>query len=94
PCLRYPALVLGLQGSLCVHRNEVVGGRARPFRSARHRAKMLRLELLKVKADLERELKDLILTTLEVRPRRVLGQRSRRFPRPLGAQRARAARFA
>jgi hypothetical protein len=57
-------------------------------------AKMLRLELLKVKPDLERELEDFVLDCSKVRPRRALGLRARRLARPLGAPSARAARRA
>jgi hypothetical protein len=56
-------------------------------------AKMLRLELLKVKA-LERELEGLRPRLLKVRPRRALGLGARRLPRSLGAPGARAARRA
>jgi hypothetical protein len=56
-------------------------------------AKMLRLELLKTKADLERELEDFVLNCSK-RPRRALGERSRRLARVLGTPRARAARRA
>jgi hypothetical protein len=44
---------------------------------------MLRLELLKVKADLEREVEDLIVNARSAAST-FLGQRSRRFLRPLG----------
>jgi hypothetical protein len=54
-------------------------------------AKMLRLELLKVKADLERELEDFLPQLLEVRPGRALGERPRRRSRALGSPRAGAA---
>jgi len=58
-------------------------------------AKMLRFELLKVKADLERELEDFVLNCSKCRESgRALGGRSRRLPRTLGAPRARAARRA
>jgi hypothetical protein len=57
-------------------------------------AKMLRLELLKVKADLERELEDFVPKLQEVRPRRALGAWARRVSRPLGAPGASAARRA
>ena len=56
-------------------------------------AKILRLELLKVKADLERSLR-LGSELHEVRPRRALGERPRRLAGPLGAPGARAARRA
>jgi hypothetical protein len=57
-------------------------------------AKMLRLELLKVKADLERELEGPLPQLHEVRSRRALGQWTRRVTGALGASRARAARRA
>ena len=57
-------------------------------------AKMLRLELLKVKADLEARARGLLPQLLEVRPRRALGLGARRFPRPLGAPGPGAARRA
>ena len=51
---------------------------------------MLRLELLKVKADLERELGDFSLNCTKCGPRRALGERSRRHDGSLGACGARA----
>ena len=57
-------------------------------------AKMLRLELLKVKADLERELEDFSLKLLEVSLGRALGQWSGNYAGSLVARRARAARRA
>ncbi len=56
-------------------------------------AKMLRLELLKVKADLERELEDFSLL-FQMRPRRSLGLGARDHARSLGAPGTRAARRA
>ena len=53
-------------------------------------AKMLRLELLNVKADLERELGRLVLQTHSVRAARSRGCSSRRVAGPLGEPRARA----
>jgi hypothetical protein len=53
-------------------------------------AKTLRLELLKVKADLERELEDFVLNCSKW-PRRSLGLGARDNARPLGAPRAGAA---
>ena len=57
-------------------------------------AKMLRLELLKVKADLERELETWVPQLHEVRPRRALGVWARRLTGALGAPGAGAARRA
>jgi hypothetical protein len=54
-------------------------------------AKMLRLELLNVKADLERELEDFSLNCSKWAPRRALGRRSRDHTGALGASGARAA---
>jgi hypothetical protein len=56
--------------------DEQIEGHGRSERLVTH-AKMLRLERLNVKADLERELED-FPQLLEMRPRRTLGQRSRR----------------
>ena len=58
------------------------------------RAKMLRLELLKVKADPERELEDFSLNGSKMRPRRALGLRVGNSAGTLGAPRTRAARRA
>jgi hypothetical protein len=49
-------------------------------------AKMLRLELLKVKADVERELGDVVAELQEVRSRHASGRRSRRLTRSLGTR--------
>jgi len=65
-------------------------GTAGPIRSSP--TKMLRLELLNVKADLERELEGLRPQLFEVRPRRSLGLGARDHARPLGAPRVGAAR--
>jgi hypothetical protein len=56
-----------------------------------HHAKMLRLELLNLKADLERELGGLVLDCASCGRRVHLGCRTRRNTRPLGTPRARAA---
>jgi hypothetical protein len=55
---------------------------------------MLRLELLQVKADLERELEDFVLDCTKCGLGRALGERSRRSTRTLGAPGASAARRA
>jgi hypothetical protein len=55
-------------------------------------AKMPRLELLKVKADLERETRGLLPQLREVRPGGALDQRSRDHTGPLVARRTSAAR--
>jgi hypothetical protein len=60
---------------------DVEHGRSEPLVT---HAMMLRLELLKVKADLERGLEDFSLKLLEVRPRCSLGERAGRLTRTLG----------
>jgi hypothetical protein len=57
-------------------------------------AKMLRVELLNVKADLERELGRLVLDCSKVRPAHPLGVWSWCLARRLGSRRARPARRA
>jgi hypothetical protein len=57
-------------------------------------AKMLRLELLKVKADLERELEDFVLDCSKCGSRRALGLGAGRLTGSLGTPGARAARRA
>lgn len=57
-------------------------------------AKQVRLELLKVKADLESQLGTLSLNCTKVRSRCALDERTRRLPGTLGAPGAGAARRA